>query len=104
MNESRAAIRYAKATLDYAVEKKMADKVDQDMRDIAATLKENKDLGNLLGSPVVKMSMKSSILNEVFKGTTETTKGLLDTLVGNKRIELLEEVCLKYIIPHVVEI
>ena len=65
--------------------------LDQDMRDIAATLKENKDLGNLLGSPVVKMSMKSSILNEVFKGTTETTKGLLDTLVGNKRIERSEE-------------
>ncbi|MEL6483863.1 MAG: ATP synthase F1 subunit delta [Bacteroidota bacterium] len=98
MNESRAAIRYAKATLDYAVEKKMADKVDKDMRDIVATLKENKELGNLLGSPVVKMSMKSNILKEVFAGTTETTKGVIETLVGNKRIELLEAVCLKYII------
>ncbi|MEM1257721.1 MAG: F0F1 ATP synthase subunit delta, partial [Bacteroidota bacterium] len=60
MNESRAAIRYAKATLDYAVEKKTADKVDADMRNVAATISENVELKQLLSSPLVKNEVKVS--------------------------------------------
>lgn len=98
MNESRAAIRYAKATLDFAVEKKAADQVEKDMRSIASIIGENADLQQVLSSPVVKGETKKQSLKEIFKGYHNITLGLIDTLADNKRIELLQEVAYKYII------
>lgn len=98
MNEARAAIRYAKATLDFAVEKKAADKVEKDMRNIAAVISENSELQKVLESPVVKSTDKRNALNDIFKGSNEITLGLINTLTDNKRIEMLQEVAYKYII------
>ncbi|RYC52422.1 ATP synthase F1 subunit delta [Flagellimonas olearia] len=100
MNQNRAAIRYAKATLDYAVEKKAADAVEKDMRDIAATISENGELQSVLESPIVKSELKKSALLEIFKDANEISKGLIQTLVDNKRIAMLQEVAYKYIILH----
>ena len=100
MSNSRAAIRYAKATLDFAIEKKAADAVEKDMREISATISENAELQNLLESPVVKGEVKKNSLQQIFKGSNEITKGLIGTLTDNKRIALLQEVALKYIILH----
>lgn len=98
MNEARAAIRYAKATLDFAVEKKSADKVEKDMRNIATVIAENTELQNVLSSPVVNSEVKKNALNAIFKGSNEITLGLIDTLTSNKRVEMLQEVAYKYII------
>ncbi|NDV42172.1 ATP synthase F1 subunit delta [Flagellimonas sediminis] len=100
MNENRAAIRYAKATLEYAVEKKAAEAVEKDMRSIAATISENKELQGLLGSPIVKSEIKKNVLLEVFKEANEITKGLVQTMLDNKRIAMLQEVAYKYIIQY----
>lgn len=97
MNESRAAIRYAKATLELAVEKKAADKVEIDMQNVASTINSSNDLQQMLSSPVVNGETKKKALKEVFKGANEITFGLLDTLTANKRIGLLLEVAKKYI-------
>ncbi len=100
MNEGRAASRYAKATLDFAIEKKAADAVEKDMRAIASTIAENKELKSVLGSPIVKGEVKKNALNQIFKGSHQITMGLLGVLTDNKRIDLLREVALKYIIQH----
>ncbi len=100
MNDSRAAIRYAKATLDFAVERKTADKVEKDMRGIASTIADNLDLQQMLSSPVVKSETKKNSLKQIFKGSNEITFGLIDTLADNKRIGLLQEVANKYIIQY----
>ena len=100
MIESRAAIRYAKATLDFAVEKKAADKVEGDMRKIAETIADNKELQQMLGSPVVKNANKKDFLNKIFKGGHQITTGLISTLADNKRIDILQEVAYKYIIQY----
>ncbi|WP_228236686.1 ATP synthase F1 subunit delta [Allomuricauda sp. M10] len=100
MNENRAAIRYAKATLDYAVEKNAAEAVEKDMRSIAATISENKELQGLLESPIVKSEIKKNVLLEVFKDADEITKGLVQTMLDNKRIAMLQEVAYKYIIQY----
>ena len=98
MSEQRAALRYAKAILDLAVDHKSTDAVESDMRNITATLSESKELRNVLSSPVVNGTTKKDALLAIFKGTNEITKGLLNTLTDNKRIGLLGEVALKYII------
>lgn len=98
MSESRAALRYAKAVLDLAVSKKSADAVENDMRSIVSTISDSKDLRNMLGSPVIKGQTKKEALEVIFKGSNAITIGLIDTLTSNKRIPLLNEVALKYII------
>ncbi|MBT8238255.1 MAG: ATP synthase F1 subunit delta [Croceitalea sp.] len=100
MNESRAAIRYAKATLDLATEKKAAGKVESDMRQIASVINENAELRNVLASPVVNSKDKKGALTQIFKGSHQITLGLIGTLTDNKRIGMLNEVALKYIILH----
>jgi len=100
MNKARAAIRYAKAVLDFASEKKVADKVEQDMRTIASVISENTELQQVLSSPVVKSEVKKNTLTEIFKESNEITLGLLETLTSNKRIDMLKEVAYKYIILY----
>ena len=98
MNESRAAARYAKAILDFAVEKKKTDVVEEDMRSIVATMGASLELREMLGSPVLKGESKKKALMAIFKGSHAITEGLIDLLIQNRRITLLNEVALKYII------
>lgn len=98
MNESRAAIRYAKAVLDLALDGKATDAVESDMRDIVATITTSKDLRVMLGSPVVNSTEKKAALKAIFKGKHAITEGLLNILIDNKRIPMLEEVAYKYIV------
>lgn len=97
MNESRAAIRYAKAALELAVEKKAEAAVETDMRSIVSTLADSRELRLLLASPVVKDADKKAVLAQVFTGSNAITEGLLDTLLGNKRIAQLGNVAQGYI-------
>lgn len=96
MAGGRAAIRYAKATLSLATDQKTADVVNVNMKLIAKTIAESKDLSEALQSPVVPSTVKESILLEIFSKSNKTTLSLIDTLVANNRIDLLEQVASKY--------
>lgn len=98
MNESRVAIRYAKATLDLSVEEKATEVVEKDMRTVVKTISDSKELQEMLKSPVIRGSVKKNALLSVFKGCHSITEGLIATLTSNKRISLFNEVALKYII------
>ncbi|TLP80786.1 ATP synthase F1 subunit delta [Maribacter sp. ACAM166] len=98
MSESRAALRYAKAILDMAKEKKALDAVEKDMRSIVSTISDSKELQDVLASPVVSGASKNNALIEIFKGSHAITEGSISMLVDNKRIGMLNEVALKYII------
>lgn len=96
MAGARAAIRYAKAVLSLASDQKSTDVVNNDMKLIASTIAESKDLSEALQSPVIPSSVKKSVLLEVFKKADKTTLGLIDTLVTNNRIDILSDVAVKY--------
>lgn len=98
MSESRAAIRYAKAILDLAVQNKATEAVEKDMRSIVGTISESKELKDMLASPVISGTSKKEVLGQVFKGSHAISEGLTRMLVENKRISILNEVALKYII------
>ncbi len=98
MSDSRAAIRYAKAILDLAVDNKATDAVEKDMRSIVATIAENNDLKAMLSSPVIKSEIKKNTLTQIFKGSNTISEGLITILVDNKRVDLLNQVAEKFII------
>ena len=85
MNESKISVRYSKALFDLAVEKKLLDKVHQDMLFIAEICKlpEMKDL---LLSPVIVPSRKSEIFHKMIGSEVEKiTMSLIDLTVSNGR-------------------
>jgi F-type H+-transporting ATPase subunit delta len=92
----RAAIRYAKAVLSLANDQNATDVVNNDMKLIVKTIANNKDLSDMLQSPVARFSEKKAVLLEVFKDSNTITKNLVDTLITNKRISILEEVASQY--------
>jgi len=98
---TRAALRYAKATLDLAKEKACADKVNEDMKLIQSTIEENHDLAIMLKSPIIKQDQKESVLTKIFeKKVNKITMSLLNLLVANRRLEILLLVAKEYIVIY----
>lgn len=101
MSGSRAAIRYAKAILSFALEQNKEVEVNNDMLLIASTISENDDLQMLLDSPVLKSDLKKSTLKEVFSSKVSSLSiGLIDLLIDNKRLALISEVAKKYTVLY----
>lgn len=94
---SRAAIRYAKAVLQFATEANTTDVVFDDMQTVHATVGASKELQLMLKSPVVKREDKKQALMTIFKGQSETTKGLIGLLVDNNRTAILDGVAASFI-------
>ena len=92
MGSTRAAIRYAKAVLDLAKDNGTSEGVLNDMKDIVATLAGSKDLRLALQNPVIKAEDKRAILQDVFSASSTETKGIIDILVDNKRVNMLGNV------------
>jgi len=97
MSGSRAAVRYAKAILSFALEQSKEVEVNEDMLLIDTTIEESEDLQLLLNSPVIKSELKKIALKEIFTTkVTSLTIGLIDLLIDNKRLSILSDVAKKY--------
>jgi len=99
MKGTRAALRYAKAVLNLAKEKELAEVVNVDLQLIVDTLETNNDLKVILLNPVIKSGVKKTILTKIFDSKINgITKGLLDLLIEKKRLNILEAVAKEYTI------
>ncbi len=96
MSSTRAAIRYAKAILDLASSKNVAEAVNADMKTIATTIFGNTELSTFIQNPTIKVEVKESALLEVFADSNAVTKGLFHLLFENKRFEILGEIASEY--------
>ncbi len=93
---SRAAIRYAKAILETAVASGKAEKVNEDMKSIVATISASADLKEFLSSPIIASELKMNALSEVFGTAQSETKSLFRLLQENKRFEILSAIASQY--------
>ena len=96
MAQTRAAIRYAKAILSLAGDHNSAEAVNDEMKLIVDTISANNDLSEMLESPVITSAIKRSALLDIFKSTSTLSINLIETLITNKRINLLGHVAQKY--------
>lgn len=94
---SRAAIRYAKAVLQHAYQINSIDEVFEDMQMVQATISGSKELRLMLKSPIIKSEDKKQALTNIFERQSETTKGLINLLVDNKRSNILGGVAASFI-------
>ena len=101
MKGTRAALRYAKATLNLAKEKGLADEINNDMLLIDNTIAESDDLLIMLKSPIIKSDVKKSALVKIFgKKINAISLGLINLLIDNKRIQLLPLVVKEYTVIY----
>jgi len=97
MNLSKISVRYSRAVFNSAVEKKLLDKVYQDMIFISelCTLPEMKEV---LESPIIVPSKKKDILHKVAeKYVEEITLSFLDLVVKNGREIFLPAIARQFI-------
>ena len=93
---SRAAIRYAKAILEYATDANKATAVNDDMKSIGNTIDSNLELRSFLSNPTIKQDVKNAALKEVFANVQPETNKLFDLLLENKRFEILSAISSEY--------
>jgi len=95
---SRLAVRYAKALLGLAIEKKQTNEVHQDMLLIKKACAESREFVVLLNSPVVKPHRKQKILDALTdKKVTGITSNFNKLLVERGRESYLPEIAESYI-------
>src|SRR6516164_3271224 len=93
MPNPRLAARYAKALLDLAVEKGQLDAVYKDMLMLHELIRSNKELANVLKSPVINSEKKDKILNAMRAGqVSEITTTFNKMLVAKNREEYVGEI------------
>lgn len=96
MKGNRAALRYAKAVLELANEKNVAQEVHDDFVLIEETYNASRDLRVILNSPVVNNTIKRGTLTEVFTKVNPLTTEVFKVLLKNNRIDLLALIAIKY--------
>ncbi|MEN8187144.1 MAG: ATP synthase F1 subunit delta [Bacteroidota bacterium] len=97
MKGTRAALRYAKATLDLAKERGLTEDINKDMKLITSTISESDELGLMLKNPIIKSGTKKEALNKIFGSKVNSiTIGVINLLIENNRLELLELVAKEY--------
>jgi F-type H+-transporting ATPase subunit delta len=98
MKDHKVSIRYASSLLESSIEKKNFDSTVIDMELVFKALEENKQLGLMLKSPVVKPQIKSSILNEIFANKISSDSlSFLQFVLDKKREDLLSSIIGKFL-------
>lgn len=97
MNESRISVRYSRAIFETAVEKKILDKVHQDMILIRETCR-TPEMAEFLASPIILPSTKSETLHKIFGDNIQPlTMSLVDLVVRNGREKYLPAIARVFI-------
>ena len=92
---TRAALRYAKAAVQKAIEDGKLDALAKDMDVVYNTVQNNRDLEAVLQSPVVSSDLKHSALQAVFASCSEAGRNLLRLVAQNNRAHNLDGIALK---------
>jgi F-type H+-transporting ATPase subunit delta len=97
MNDGKISIRYARALFDIALERKILDRVYEDMKFISemSALPEMKEF---LYSPIIRPSKKSDILHKVIgKNIDSLSLSFIDMIVNNERESFLPSIARAFI-------
>lgn len=79
--------RYAKSLMDLTIESGQLDAVRKDLKLVLSTIENNRELGLLLESPVVKKDKKISVLSAIFEKKISKISMSFLTLITTKNRE-----------------
>jgi len=94
---NRAALRYAKATLNLAKEANNMKEINNDMLLIGSTIDGSKELQDFLNNPISKADAKLQVMHGLFEGKINAiTNDMIRLLIRNRRLNLLSFVSKQY--------
>ena len=97
MNDSKISVRYSRALFQSALERKLLDKVNQDMIFISEIC-QNQKTRDFLHSPIIFPSKKREIFHKMFGDNVESiTLSLIDLVVKNGRESYLPAIARVFI-------
>lgn len=89
--------RYAQALFDLAIEMKILEEVEKDMKLILSVLRESRELRVVLANAVLDGYKKVRVLNKIFDGKVNKLTLKFLTLITNKnRVAYLDPVCISF--------
>ena len=98
MSDFNISTRYANALLELSEEKKIFDKVSEDIELIFNTFSASKELKKILGNPVIDSVKKKSIIEEIFSGKiTPDTLNFVLFVVNKGREDYLFSISKRFI-------
>ncbi len=97
MKNNNAALRYAKAILEHALEQATADSLEKDAKDIVDVCSDSKELMSFLNNPIIPIDLKKDTLFKIFTSFCEDSKRMINLLANNNRISLLYQVAQQFI-------
>ena len=98
MSISKIAKRYAKPLLELAEEKKQLDKVKADMDQLVSLCQTNRDLLNLLKSPIISHYKKAEILKKLFTGKfNDLTLSAITIIARKNRESVLPDIANEFV-------
>ena len=87
MSYSKITVRYAQALFDLALERKILEKVYLDMKLIDEVCHENRELTNMLYSPIINVDKKQRIIKAIFADKIDKLSLSFLMILAKKRRE-----------------
>ena len=89
---------YAKAMFDVAEETETTDEVLAQFSEVVKTIKENKDLSDVLKTPFILADDKKAILEKIFSDTTDIYLiNFLKVLIDREKIRYIDDVYHRFV-------
>lgn len=90
MSNAVVAYRYAKALMDFAIEQKVVEDVNNDMKLFAEVCEQNSDFEAVMANPIVRHDKKKTILKNIFESRVNpVTYSIFDVLTRKNRESLI---------------
>lgn len=97
MVTSKVAKRYAQGLLDFTQEARNTDAVFVEMKDIAGTISNSKDLQNFFASPIVDSKKKIAAAAAIFKNFSPVANNIIAMVIKHGREGSLQDIAQAYI-------
>ena len=95
--QSRAAIRYAKAIYEIAIEENSINDVFSNMEYIKELSDSSLDFKNLLSNSQINSQTKKEIILSLIVNSNKLTGKLIDLLIINKRVSIISDIATSFI-------
>lgn len=101
MSAGKIASRYAKSLIQLAEEQKKLDRILEDIESFRTLLKQSADLKNFIKSPIIQLTKKKAILNQLFADKyDDLTVKFFEILAQKQRESFLPEIADEFVLQY----
>lgn len=96
MSTVKVAKRYAQGLLDFTQETGNTEAVFNEMKDVAKTIADSKELQSFFATPIIDERKKQSVAKAIFTNFSPTTQNIIALVIKQGREKYLENIALEY--------